>query len=179
MGYWNGAGSLGMMAGIAYMSNFSIGRHMVAVSNATPSNATWQTANRAIFIPFVVPATAIARKMTSGAAATSGNIDVGIYNAQGVRLSSSGSTVEAGNPQTIDIPDVTLYPGNLYYMAMNRSGTGGVVNLVDLGTQYYARIMGIAKVDLGSVVLPATVTLAQTVSQFIPAISVLFEAISA
>lgn len=175
MPYWtNDVASLAHRAGLMFCSPESIGGHYPWFTNASPSNSNWPVANSAYFIPFVVHARCIARKMVTWAASGSGNIDVGIYNAQGVRLGSSGSTVENGFPQLVDISDVELEPDTLYYMAMARSGTGGVLSLVDWGNQYWPRIWGCRQMAT-AFPLPATATLAQYTTQLMPAPAILFE----
>lgn len=90
------------------------------------SAAAWPAANLAIYIPFRVAGIAIATKIFwyNGATVGTNSVDVGIYDAQGNKLVSSGSTLTAGvsSLQSADITDTTLRRG-LYFMAMAVNGT--------------------------------------------------------
>lgn len=95
------------------------------IASALDSN--WIAANVVIYVPFVIPEAAVARKMAwSNGSAVAGNVDVGIYDSAGNRLVSSGSTAQAviGAVQVVDITDTLLSRGQ-YYMAMV-SDTSGV-----------------------------------------------------
>lgn len=87
-----------------------------------PNDAAWPTANKAIFVPFPVFDRRVVSKLyvcTSGTAAATGNVDVGVYDSSGTRLVSAGSTakVSAYDDQTFDVTDTTLGPGT-YYIAV-------------------------------------------------------------
>ncbi len=75
-------------------------------------------ANTAEFYPFHLNGTKTAIKMVVRNGTTqSGNIDVGIYDSSGTRQVSSGSTVQSGTQQIVDIADTVLAAGN-YYMTI-------------------------------------------------------------
>ena len=94
-----------------------------------PTSAVWPSANRAIFIPFRLwhPITARLLFVHNGAA-VNGNLDVGLYDPDGNRLVSSGSTAQAGINviQTLNIADTQLGPG-WFYMAMAMDNIVGAV----------------------------------------------------
>lgn len=84
---------------------------------------------RAIFVPFVVYEPLRVTKMftdNGGTVGSAANVDVGIYDAVGNRIVSSGSTARAGAStlQIFDITDTTLNAG-LHYMAWCYEGTTG------------------------------------------------------
>lgn len=100
------------------------------VNITAPSSGTWPVANRAIFIPFCVYTLFNAQKMgVYNGATANANIEPGIYDDQGNKLTAIGSTAQAGTNviQSFDInPDVMLLPG-VYYMALAMSATTGTV----------------------------------------------------
>jgi hypothetical protein len=143
---------------------------------ATSSVVAWGTANRAIYVPVRVPRRCVVRELgaingTTGA----GNSDIGIYDASGVRLASTGSTAKtaATEVQAIDVTDLTIGPG-LYYMALNNSTTTDTFGAVSWAAPYPAAA-GVLTEALGSVTLPATATWAvDNTLTFIPGITALF-----
>ena len=109
---------------ISVFSGWALGP---AVSASAGANISWPTANRAIFWPFRVPVAVTACKMACGAVTgTGGNFDLGIYDAVGNRVVSSGLTARPGASQkaVVDLVDTVLLPG-MYYMAMSVDGTTG------------------------------------------------------
>jgi hypothetical protein len=78
------------------LSAFSPGQCLSCVG-AVPTFAqtgAWPVANQAIYIPIRVTHPVVARKMVwvTGSGATSGNYDIGLLDAVGRKLASSGST---------------------------------------------------------------------------------------
>lgn len=137
-------------------------------------NAAWPAANEIFYIPFWVPRPLTAYKMAlfSGTA-TSGNVDAGIYSGT-TRLTSVGSTAAAGTNtvQLLDISDVLLQPGELYYMAMWCDNTSASFQRKALAApSQYA--LGVWEEAGGAGALPATATpsLSQTRS-YIPSLGV-------
>ncbi len=121
------------------------------------SAANVVTANRAWLIAVNVPTPVTVTAIRTSIAASSGNLDVGLYNNSGTRLASSGSvTCPAAGAASINFTaSATINPG-IYYLAIsadnttatfNRSGIDGVV-----GVNYFA----------SSFPLPSSVTLPGT-----------------
>lgn len=85
------------------------------------ASVAYPTANRMFAYPFSVasPKT-VSKIIVPVGAATSGNLDVGILGPTGTRLSSSGATAvgSTNTAQTVDITDVALTAGTLYYVAI-------------------------------------------------------------
>ena len=79
----------------------------------------WPEANLAIYIPFTVTEQITIKRILVWIGTSSGNIDVGIYDTDGTRRVSSGSTAmgATNTTQIFDIADTALSPGT-YYMAM-------------------------------------------------------------
>lgn len=135
------------------------------------ASAVWPSANLAIYIPFVVYQPWLLAKISvlNGTVA-SGNIDAGVYDGQGDRLVSIGSTAQSGTSasQTFDVTDTLLYPG-VYYMATamdNVTGTlaGFAPNLVVLGGA------GVLQ-QAAAFPLPATATFAAMAQSLVPFVS--------
>jgi len=83
--------------------------------------ATFGTANRAIFFPFyLTEAATFVRAFVVNGATQSGNIDIGIYDANGIRLVSTGGTALSGatTTQSFTLSSTTLAGMTLYYLAM-------------------------------------------------------------
>jgi hypothetical protein len=96
------------------------------------ASAAWASANLMIGYPVHLnrPERVTKLWIYNGATAT-GNLDVGIYDAHGTLLVSSGSTVQAGTTtiQSLDIADTPLGPGD-FYMALAMDGTSGTTRWV-------------------------------------------------
>lgn len=94
------------------------------------SSTVWPAANRAIFVPFLVFARlTLVKLVVFNGSVASGNVDVGVYDATGNLLVSSGSTAQVGTSaaQVFDVTDTVLLPGN-YYFAVAMNGTTGTTS---------------------------------------------------
>lgn len=157
---------------IGTMSPESIGfdANGQAIVHGSFGSATWPSANRAIFIPFVVSAPwLVARLLVVNGSAASGNIDVGIYDTSGNRLVSAGSTAQAGTTaaQFFDITDSTLAPG-VYYFALALDNTTGAVLSV---APVVARVSALGVLSQSTAFpLPATATFAAAQDAYVPMI---------
>lgn len=90
---------------------------------ANPVNA----ANDAWYVPFVLNEPFTVRKAGwHNGTTVSGNVDIGIYSANGTRIWSSGSTAQSGTSvvQVVTPTAFTLAPG-LYYLAIAVDNTTG------------------------------------------------------
>ena len=68
-----------------------------SVNRKWTTSQTWGTGSKALYIPFIIgKPILIKRCMWINSSTVSGNIDVGIYDYNGVRKVSSGSTALAG-----------------------------------------------------------------------------------
>jgi hypothetical protein len=112
-------------------SQESIGDGLVTGNSSLngAASATWQTADRAIYVPFTISSPSLIKKMfVYNGATASGNIDIGIYDRSFTKLVSSGEVAQAGINalQEFDIADTLLGPG-LFYMALVFDTTTGTV----------------------------------------------------
>lgn len=123
----------------------------VAVSN-------WPTANRAMFYPVSISShITIVKMFVTNGGTVSGNIDVGIYDRDGVRLVSSGSTAQSGTSaiQEFNVTDTVLSPG-LYYLAVALDNNTGQVDMWSINTTL-ARSFGCLE-QTSAFPLPSTAT---------------------
>jgi len=139
-------------------------------------STAWPSANLAIFVPIRIPFPVVVYKLVIGAGATAaGNFDVGIYDASGNRLVSSGATAKgASTEQVLDIADTTIGPG-LFYLAMSADGTNNYVMTTPSGSSpvplQKVRLVGVVQMA-AAYVLPATATFAAaSTAVAIPAIN--------
>lgn len=143
-------------------SRFMAG-HDLRANNAafTTGVGAWGTANLALYIPIHLPFPYELRRMfwVNGSAA-GGNWDIGIYNSDGKRLYSAGSTAGSGNsiPQYVTLgTPIILKPDN-YYLGINHSAVTANQIITSTTTAPTARLAGLLQEALGSVALPASMT---------------------
>lgn len=136
------------------------------------TSTAWPSANRAILIPFRLPRLMTAYQMSIGAGATAtGNFDVGIYDAAGNRLVSSGSTAKGNSVEHIlNITDTPLGPG-LYYMALAANGTNNYICSTVSSNAALLKAVGVRQAS-SAFALPSTVTFETVASNVIPGIAV-------
>lgn len=89
------------------------------------SNIAWNTANRAIFIPFILlQGKTLNNIQTQNGSTLSGNVDVAVYDSSFNKLTSAVNAAQAGvsTRQDFNVADIDLDPG-LYYMAFVADNT--------------------------------------------------------
>jgi hypothetical protein len=126
---------------------------------AAPSSGTWHLQYGVVYVPVRVKRRCVVRKLgiANGATAT-GNLDLGLYDAAGIRLVSTGPTAQSGvnAEQVTDVTDTTIGPG-LYYLACVMDGTTATVYR-QIPTAPLCAAHGVLTETLGSGTLPATAT---------------------
>lgn len=95
------------------------------------TSAAWPTANKAFFYPFLVEESGftIAQLGWVNGTAVSGNVDAGVYDLNGNRKISTGSTAQSGTTaiQLVDVADTGIDPG-IYFIALVLDNTTGTVH---------------------------------------------------
>jgi len=100
-----------------------------------PASTAWENANRGTWVPLMVPAVCVARRLWWANGVTvsaSYNIEVGLYldggHKPGTKLITSGSVAQgtASQVQFCDITDTTLTPG-LYWIYVSCSSTSATL----------------------------------------------------
>lgn len=151
----------------------ALGGFLSSSTTGAPASATGPAANQAIFVPFVVTDPYVAHRgwWWNGSVATNaGNVSVGIYDASGTRLATTGSVAASGNSviQTAAFTaDVTLYPGQVYYMAIEFSASG-LNSTTAYASNLTMRMAGLLTQAVGANPLPANATFATWSSQVVP-----------
>ncbi len=147
--------SMASIGGCAFQNNSAVG-------------AAWPTANRAIFIPFRLSRPMSVTTLWSLNNTSSGNIDLGIYSADGTKIVSTGSTAEVGATaiQTITIATTQLGAG-LFYMAMAINTTGANQIASTSSNAQILKMVGMAQMS-SAFPLPATATFETVASAYIP-----------
>lgn len=138
---------------------------------ASCSSTTYPAANTALYFPFWLASPIVAVQLWAFNGATaSGNIDLGLYAADGTRLVSIGSTAQAttSDLQSFDITDTELGPG-LFYLAVAMDNTTGTLFRANMSAAL-GRSIG-AFEQTSAFALPATATFATfTPTGFVPVI---------
>lgn len=153
------------------LSTFGMCGISAGMNAIPPASVAWPAANRAIFVPVRVPIGVTVYKLACGSGTgTTGNFDLGIYDAGGNLIVSTGTTAKtsASEDRVIDITDTFLGPG-LYYLAMAVDDTGAYMSAApsNLGL---CKLMGVKQMA-SAFVLPSTVTFATLANSYVPAIS--------
>jgi len=139
-----------------------------AVQLLTWSSTTWPVASAAILLPFSIQsALTVQRCAWSNGAAVSGNVDCGIYNEDGTRVVSLGSTAQAGvnSVQTATL-SASLVAGS-YFMALALDNTTGTILATAPASASIGRCVGI---QWATTFFPlgATATFANPTNAYIP-----------
>lgn len=123
------------------------------------SSAVWPEASRAYLFPIKIgEITTLTKAWSVNGTVVSGNLDIGLYDAAGTRLLSTGSTAQAGTStlQIVDITDVTI-PAGHYYLALAEDNAAATFlrGSWPISAQNFA---GVLSIDPDVFPLPATVT---------------------
>jgi hypothetical protein len=99
-----------------------------AVANNSWTTNTFSGAvNRAYYLPQVFPVRATLYALRIHTGNTSGNYDLGVYDAAGNKIASTGSTAMAVGIQTLALADISVPAGGLLYAALALSNTAGTI----------------------------------------------------
>lgn len=144
----------------------SVGRYssvswgLMALGDGDVLTPGWAVNDLAIYVPVSIPVPfTIARFLIANGSNITGNVDVGIYNAAGTRLLSTGSTVRA-NASAVQYIGVTdqVFQAGTYYLALVGSSTTGTYLQPSVSSAARARMLGVLEEQLGATTLPATMT---------------------
>lgn len=125
-------------------------------------SGTSDTANKAYFYPFRITSWVTVYQVLFWVGATSsGNIDVGVYDAQANRIVSAGSTAMSATVNTvqeINVTDTVLSPGK-YFLAWAVDNTTGTVFRTALADELSLPSYAVyEQTGLTAAALPATAT---------------------
>jgi len=140
------------------------------VTTGNPASTAWESANRAVYHPVIIPCTVVAKRLwwaNGSTVSASYNLDVGLYRDAGYRpgakIISSGSTAQgtASTIQFVDITDTALAPG-IVWLALSCSSTSATVFRTSFSV--VARTLHIKYQEASAVPLPTTATPAEAAS---------------
>ncbi len=111
-------------------------------------------ANVTHYYPVFAPHQIVVQKIALPISATPGNFDVGLYDASGNRLVSSGSTAMTTGLTEVDITDTVIGPGRYYLAVAADTATSWLLRYTMTAAQ--APALGLARESVFP--LPATAT---------------------
>ncbi len=143
------------------------------------SNSTAWTANRVLYVPFWLDnrLTVVQGFAYVGGTGSSGNMDIGVYDAAGNLVVSKGSTGvgTASTLQALDFTDTVIGPG-LFYMAFWVDSVTPTFRQVNSTARFWAAL-GVWEQLSQSGGLPATATFADTTDGHIPLIGLSLQSV--
>lgn len=114
----------------------------VATLTGVASGTIVGTNNDALYVPVVFPCDATVYALRMAGTNTSGNYDIGFYDAALNRLASKGSTAMASAILELTIADMRVRAGELYYAAASFSNTAATIIRVNWAAGGYQRALG-------------------------------------
>jgi hypothetical protein len=157
------------------VSSWTFGLGMVSegVAGSTAGSGTYESANRGVWFPLLVPATCTVRRMWWANGATvnaSNNIEAGIYSDDGLhkpstKVITTGSVAQgtASQVQFADITDTILAPG-VYWLYLSCSTTSATFFRSSVQSAIYAPLVKMEQGSIGPGSAPATATPAKASS---------------
>ena len=122
---------------------------------AASASTAWGTANQARYVPFLIPAPFLVRKLLAYNGATAaGNTDMGIYTEGGSEVLGIAAAAQAGTSawQEFDVTDTWLVPGLYYVGLLNTTTTGTYFTVPDVQV---GRLAGVFSQAVGAATLPS------------------------
>jgi hypothetical protein len=143
---------------------------------AAPGDNQWPTNDLAIYVPFAIgmPVRVLTLWFANGSVGTD-NYDIGLFNAAGTKLASSGATAKAaGAAETVaNIADTLIGPG-LYYIGLSSASTASSFTMYSVASPIGAAF-GV-KQEASAHPLPATATMVNSGQAYIPLVGMLIDA---
>ena len=133
----------------------SIPWEAASLGTGATSSVAWPTNNLAVYVPISIPAPfTVARFMIANASNLTGTVDIGIYNAAGVLLLSTGNSARASASavQYLDVTNTVFQPGH-YYLGLVASSTTGTYLGATFSSSTRAALSGPLQEALGSATL--------------------------
>jgi hypothetical protein len=153
---------------ISTLGPMSIGS-MAIRGGVINAGTAWPSANLALYIPFRIASPFQFSSIAVAIGSTGGNLDMGVYSADGTKIISTGSTAVVSNVNTISVSTTTIGPG-LFYLAMACSSIGCYPMAYSLSSTAKAsilRMLGISQ-QATALPLPATATFAANTGYMVP-----------
>lgn len=140
----------------------TINSGVIPPQQGATTSATWYSANGAIYCPVIVRSGVVVKKLWVATGTTgTGNVDVGLFNATGVKLTSSGAIAHGTtNTELVsDVTDVTIAPG-IYYLGVSASNSTDTFFGVSVAAPFPTALGYLTEASAHP--LPATATFALT-----------------
>lgn len=150
----------------------SIGAFPIGGGIITAGTA-WAVANQALYIPFRIASPFTFNSIAAVVSTATGNIDMGVYAADGTKIVSTGSVVTSPNVQQVSVASTTIGPGLFYFGVSMSSISGGLMGYVftATGKAGLLRALGISQ-QATALPLPATATFAANTGFFVPVMGI-------
>jgi hypothetical protein len=145
---------------ISTVSKYSIGRELFRYTSlgAFSSSGTWYGANYAVYHPLQIPwPYPMKRLWLYNGGTPNGNFDLGIFSADGAKLISTGSFVQAGSNQMQFANAAFLIPPGRYYLGISNSSGSGQIFITSNFSNDQGKLAGILK-ETPAFPLPAVMT---------------------
>jgi hypothetical protein len=139
------------------------------LAGAPGASTAWPVANTALFIPFrIARSIKFSLLFTYNGSTVSGNVDVGVYSADGTRIVSAGSTAHATTSgiQKFTVASTQIDSG-LFYFGVALDNTTGTFTQVTVSQVPMLNFFGVAQMA-SAFPLPATATFASNTSTAVP-----------
>jgi hypothetical protein len=150
---------------IGSAGRFGVGQ-LLTMDGISGGGAAWPAANRAIYVPIVLPQPALLARFMVAGNSTTGNDDVGIYTQSGSLIISTGSVACAASLQYHNVTDTPLGPGR-YYLALSHNNTGSHVRTGGSTLLPMVRMAGVLQ-ETSAFGLPSTMTPEAAASVYVP-----------
>lgn len=142
------------------------------------TSGAFPTANKVLYIPLRIPKPMIIQQLyTSNGATASGNVDIGVYSADGTKLVSSGSVAQSGinQKQLFNVTD-TLIGRGVFYMGLTLSNTTGTF-FRNAGSLALLQALGLLTETPGGFGLPANATFGAYIDAYYPICGILAQSV--
>lgn len=165
---WPGVSFVPPLLGTASPLSGLLGETACMSQEAMATAVAFPAANRAIYLPVEVPELVTVYQIAALLSTASGNFDAGIYDEEGTRLASVGSTAAANGVQAYNIADTVLKPG-LYYLAVASDNTTTKLTGTNAWPALQLQSLGVRQ-EAAAFPLPATATFANPTTAFFPVV---------
>lgn len=160
---------------ITSWSRYTIGSELSTLAAEALSDSVnppaWPLSNLAFYVPVLLDFSMTVTKLfiVIGQLDGAGSFDAGIYNSDGSKMTSTGSTATTGIRalQVVGVAPASLLRGQRYFMALSYSSTDGGVQAIDNIPASALRALGVAQ-EASALPLPATFTRAAMAQTYLP-----------
>lgn len=154
---------------ISTFSPESVGIDILTSALAAPAVAAVPSANVAMFVPVIIPVHVTVSQMLLSIGLQSGNFDVGIYDDQGNKIYSKGSTavstLTSNATSAVAITSTMLKPG-IYYLALSCDNTSATWMRVTANVNGIMGAMGL--LQQAAFLLQSPATFAKYAQPYVP-----------